>query len=63
MPSLEFRKISGAITYLVLQMKSVGEVMAIGGSFSEALQKACQSQENNRSGLERDIKSGYAQKT
>jgi len=37
-------------------MKSVGEVMAIGRSFQEALQKACQSQENNRSGLGADKK-------
>ena len=37
-------------------MKSVGEVMAIGRSFIEALQKACQSQENNRMGLGADKK-------
>jgi carbamoyl-phosphate synthase large subunit len=32
-------------------MKSVGEVMAIGRSFTEALQKACQSLENEAVGL------------
>ena len=32
-------------------MKSVGEVMAIGRSFTEALQKACQSLENEAIGL------------
>jgi carbamoyl-phosphate synthase large subunit len=32
-------------------MKSVGEVMAIGRSFNEAIQKACQSLENNAVGL------------
>src|SRR5258708_5126391 len=32
-------------------MKSVGEVMAIGRSFTEAVQKACQSLENNAIGL------------
>ncbi len=37
-------------------MKSVGEVMSIGRSFLEALQKACQSQENNRTGLGADKK-------
>jgi carbamoyl-phosphate synthase large subunit len=37
-------------------MKSVGEVMAIARSFNEALQKACQSQENNRMGLGADKK-------
>ena len=37
--------------HLDLQMKSVGEVMAIGRSFTEAVQKACQSLENNAVGL------------
>jgi carbamoyl-phosphate synthase large subunit len=37
-------------------MKSVGEVMAIGRTFQEALQKACQSLENNRTGLGADMK-------
>ena len=32
-------------------MKSVGEVMGIGRSFAEAVQKACQSLENNAVGL------------
>ncbi len=35
-------------------MKSVGEVMAIGRSFIEALQKACQSLEIGRAGLGAD---------
>jgi carbamoyl-phosphate synthase large subunit len=35
-------------------MKSVGEVMAIGRSFQEALQKACQSLEIKRNGLGAD---------
>ncbi|HRG43610.1 MAG TPA: carbamoyl-phosphate synthase large subunit, partial [Saprospiraceae bacterium] len=56
MPRWNFEKFPGADHLLGLQMKSVGEVMAIGRSFSEALQKACQSQENNRSGLGADIK-------
>jgi len=51
-----FDKFPGADHQLGLQMKSVGEVMAIGRSFKEALQKACQSQENNRSGLGADVK-------
>src|SRR5690606_7784108 len=37
-------------------MKSVGEVMAIGRTFIEALQKACQSLETNRLGLGADGK-------
>jgi len=56
MPRWNFEKFNGADTELGLQMKSVGEVMAIGRNFSEALQKACQSQENNRAGLGADKK-------
>jgi carbamoyl-phosphate synthase large subunit len=40
-------------------MKSVGEVMGIGRNFLEALQKACQSQENGRMGLGADMKEWY----
>lgn len=56
MPRWNFEKFNGADTKLGLQMKSVGEVMGIGRSFLEALQKACQSQENNRLGLGADSK-------
>jgi len=56
MPRWNFEKFNGADPILGLQMKSVGEVMAIGRNFLEALQKACQSQENNRSGLGADKK-------
>ncbi len=56
MPRWNFEKFYGAEHTLGLQMKSVGEVMAIGRNFLEALQKACQSQENNRSGLGADKK-------
>lgn len=56
MPRWNFAKFHGADTELGLQMKSVGEVMAIGRTFLEALQKACQSQENNRAGLGADKK-------
>ncbi|MBL0098874.1 MAG: carbamoyl-phosphate synthase large subunit [Saprospiraceae bacterium] len=56
MPRWNFDKFYGADTTLGLQMKSVGEVMAIGRNFLEALQKACQSQENNRAGLGADMK-------
>lgn len=51
MPRWNFDKFKGANDTLGLQMKSVGEVMAIGRSFGEALQKACQSLENNAVGL------------
>lgn len=56
MPRWNFEKFHGADDELGLQMKSVGEVMAIGRTFLEALQKACQSQENNRFGLGADKK-------
>ena len=56
MPRWNFDKFHGADHRLGLQMKSVGEVMAIGRTFTEALQKACQSQENNRTGLGADKK-------
>ncbi|MEY3241150.1 MAG: carbamoyl-phosphate synthase large subunit [Bacteroidota bacterium] len=56
MPRWNFDKFPNADPRLGLQMKSVGEVMAIGRSFNEALQKACQSQENNRMGLGADKK-------
>jgi len=51
MPRWNFDKFKGANDTLGLQMKSVGEVMSIGRSFAEALQKACQSLENNAVGL------------
>jgi carbamoyl-phosphate synthase large subunit len=51
MPRWNFDKFKGANDTLGLQMKSVGEVMAIGRSFTEAIQKACQSLENEALGL------------
>ena len=56
-PRWNFEKFKGADETLGLQMKSVGEVMGIGRSFQEALQKACQSLENNKIGLGADGKS------
>ncbi len=50
-PRWNFDKFKGANDTLGLQMKSVGEVMGIGRSFNEAIQKACQSLENNAIGL------------
>jgi carbamoyl-phosphate synthase large subunit len=50
-PRWNFDKFKGANDTLGLQMKSVGEVMAIGRCFTEAIQKACQSLENNAVGL------------
>jgi len=53
-PRWNFDKFKGANKELGLQMKSVGEVMAIGRTFIEALQKACQSLEIGRAGLGAD---------
>ena len=53
-PRWNFDKFKGANRELGFQMKSVGEVMAIGRSFQEALQKACQSLEIKRNGLGAD---------
>jgi len=50
-PRWNFDKFKGANDTLGLQMKSVGEVMAIGRNFKEAIQKACQSLENEAIGL------------
>ncbi len=55
-PRWNFNKFKGADKSLGLQMKSVGEVMGIGRSFQEALQKACQSLEVSRNGLGADGK-------
>ena len=55
-PRWNFNKFKGANRELGLQMKSVGEVMGIGRSFQEALQKACQSLEIGRNGLGADGK-------
>jgi len=50
-PRWNFDKFKGADDTLGFQMKSVGEVMGIGRSFTEAIQKACQSLENGAVGL------------
>ena len=55
-PKWNFDKFPGADRTLGFQMKSVGEVMGIGRSFNEALQKACQSLEINRLGIGADGK-------
>ncbi|MEO8068025.1 MAG: carbamoyl-phosphate synthase large subunit [Flavobacteriales bacterium] len=53
-PRWNFDKFEGSDRRLGVQMKSVGEVMGIGRSFQEALQKACQSLEIKRNGLGAD---------
>ena len=51
-PRFAFEKFPQADATLTTQMKSVGEVMAIGRTFKEALQKAIRSLEIDRLGLE-----------
>jgi carbamoyl-phosphate synthase large subunit len=50
-PRFAFEKFPGADARLGTQMKSVGEVMAIGRTFPEALQKAARSLETGKSGF------------
>src|SRR5262244_2408834 len=53
-PRWAFEKFPEADRTLTTQMKSVGEVMAIGRTFKEALQKAVRSLEQDRWGLSLD---------
>ena len=55
-PRWDFKKFPGAKDELTTSMRSVGEVMAIGRTFKEALQKAIRSLEIGRSGLGADGK-------
>ena len=51
-PRFAFEKFSQADSGLTTQMKSVGEVMAIGSTFQESLQKAIRGLETGMSGLD-----------
>ena len=51
-PRFAFEKFPGADPTLTTSMKSVGEVMAIGRTFEESLQKALRSLETGLSGLD-----------
>jgi carbamoyl-phosphate synthase large subunit len=51
-PRFAFEKYPGAEPYLTTSMKSVGEVMAIGRTFSESLQKALRGLETGLTGLD-----------
>ena len=52
-PRFAFEKFKGAEAVLSTSMKSVGEVMAIGRSFAESLQKALRGLETGLCGLDR----------
>jgi carbamoyl-phosphate synthase large subunit len=51
-PRFAFEKFPGADPTLTTSMKSVGEVMAIGRTFAESLQKALRSMETGLTGLD-----------
>jgi len=53
-PRWTFEKFPGSVDLLTTSMKSVGETMAIGRTFKEALQKAVRSLEIGRFGMGRD---------
>ncbi len=50
-PRFTFEKFPGAVNRLTTQMKSVGEVMAIGRTFQESLQKALRGLETDADGF------------
>jgi carbamoyl-phosphate synthase large subunit len=52
MPRFTFEKFPGSDNTLTSAMKSVGEVMAIGGTFQESLQKALRSMETGICGFD-----------
>jgi carbamoyl-phosphate synthase large subunit len=52
MPRFTFEKFPGTEPLLTTSMKSVGEAMAIGRSFAEAMQKALRSMETGLTGLD-----------
>ncbi|MDR3053608.1 MAG: carbamoyl-phosphate synthase large subunit, partial [Coriobacteriales bacterium] len=58
-PRFAFEKFKGTDTTLTTRMKAVGEVMAIGRTFEEALGKAMRSLENGRAGLGVDGKDTF----
>ena len=57
-PRFAFEKFATANAKLTTQMKSVGEVMAIGRSFQESLQKALRGLEVGASGLDPKVELG-----
>jgi carbamoyl-phosphate synthase large subunit len=60
-PRFAFEKFPGSKPELTTAMKSVGEVMAIGRSFHESLQKALTSMENGLTGLDEIAIEGAAE--
>ncbi len=57
-PRFAFEKFPGSEDYLTTAMKSVGEVMAIGRTFHESMQKALSSMENGLTGFDEIVIEG-----
>ncbi len=60
-PRFAFEKFAGADSTLTTSMKSVGEVMAVGRTFEESLQKALRSLESGLNGLDDIVLDGLGQ--
>lgn len=60
-PRFAFEKFPGAVPNLTTAMKSVGEVMAIGRTFAESLQKALRGLETGLDGLDNIEIEGYGE--
>jgi len=58
-PRFTFEKFPDADPLLTTQMKSVGEVMAMGRTFQESLQKALRGLETDNSGLDEQLEPPY----
>lgn len=62
-PRFTFEKFPGADPRLTTQMKSVGEVMSIGRTFQESLQKALRGLETGLTGFDRQLPPGLSDET
>ncbi len=60
-PRFAFEKFPGAKPYLTTAMKSVGEVMAIGRTFQESMQKALRGLETGLSGFDEVVIEGIGE--
>ncbi|MEM7765387.1 MAG: carbamoyl-phosphate synthase large subunit, partial [Pseudomonadota bacterium] len=63
MPRFTFEKFPGADSRLTTSMKSVGEVMAIGRTFQESLQKALRGLETDLAGLDSQMPTDVSDET
>ncbi|MEL6300659.1 MAG: carbamoyl-phosphate synthase large subunit [Pseudomonadota bacterium] len=63
MPRFTFEKFPGADARLTTSMKSVGEVMSIGRTFQESIQKALRGLETGLDGFDRQLPKGLSEET